>query len=569
MRAILKGMALQKKQDSLRNTMAMEELVPLGAMPMYEQSASAKYEFGEPKVDSVPKMKGGKLPVIFKEQNFKKRYVDEYTGEELPPPLIRAAIEDELMYFNSKVWQVCSKAEMEQVPDHILVRCRWVLCNKGDTARPDVRARLVATEINKDGPIAHFAASTPPLEGKKALFAKFVSHRRTGKDALRISFVDIRKAYFNAIPERAIFMKLPPEMGLGPDVVARQVRCVYGTRDAGRLWEDTYTQVLNDMGFRTGISNPCVFYHPSRDISIVVHGDDFTALGTDANLNWYEDMLMKSFEIKIRGRIGEGVGGDNQIKILNRVVSLTDEGLIYEADPRHCDLLISSLNLGDSNPVGTPGVKPSDRDETAIKQDEDEQMGLSYDDPNAAIAAIMTNGDQTTRSFSASNRLSAKPTRTCEPSATSASQSSGSRRSSHLGSDSRRGSHLQTTTDFCDTTTSSATRIFSEGLPTTISSDGLATKLSWADVVESETNNDHVWTHDNDHDRDRRVACNTTCDDDRDGRVACSTTCDSDRDNTNTHACTNTKSHNCTMDTHNKQCDTQIGKKSYNQIGHL
>ena len=124
---------------------------------------------------------------------------------------------------------------MESVPDHILVRCRWVLCNKGDTVKPDVRARLVATEINKDGPIAHFAASTPPLEGKKALFAKFVSHRRTGKDALRISFVDIRKAYFNAIPERAIFMKLPPEMGMGPDAVARQVRCVYGTRDAGRL----------------------------------------------------------------------------------------------------------------------------------------------------------------------------------------------------------------------------------------------------------------------------------------------------------------------------------------------
>ena len=36
----------------------MEELVPMGAMPMYEQSASAKYEFGEAKKDSVPKMTG-------------------------------------------------------------------------------------------------------------------------------------------------------------------------------------------------------------------------------------------------------------------------------------------------------------------------------------------------------------------------------------------------------------------------------------------------------------------------------------------------------------------------------
>ena len=99
---------------------------------------------------------------------------------------------------------------------------------------PDVRARLVATEINKDGRCDAFAASTPPLEGKKALFTKFVSQRRK-KNPLRISFVDIRKAYFNAVPQRDIYMKLPPEMGMGPDVVAKQVRCVYGTRDAGRL----------------------------------------------------------------------------------------------------------------------------------------------------------------------------------------------------------------------------------------------------------------------------------------------------------------------------------------------
>lgn len=79
------------------------------------------------------------------------------------------------------------------------------------------------------------------------LFTKFVSERKRNGKPLRLSFVDIRKTYFNAIPQRAIYMKLPPEIGLGPNVVARQVRCVYGTRDAGKLWEDTYTQVLVSM----------------------------------------------------------------------------------------------------------------------------------------------------------------------------------------------------------------------------------------------------------------------------------------------------------------------------------
>ena len=101
---------------------------------------------------------------------------------------------------------------------------------------------------------------------------------------MRWGFVDIRKAYFNAMPERAIYMRLPREMGLPSNVVARQVRCVYGTRDAGKLWEDAYTQVLEGIGFKTGVSNPCVFHHPVKDITIVVHGDDFTALGSDQAL---------------------------------------------------------------------------------------------------------------------------------------------------------------------------------------------------------------------------------------------------------------------------------------------
>ena len=112
-------------------------------------------------------------------------------------------------------------------------------------------------------------------------------------------------------------MQLPKEMGLGPDVVARQVRCVYGTRDAGKIWEDTYTAVLLNMGFSVGASNPCIFEHKVRGITIVVHGDDFTALGVDSDLDWYESKLQEVFEIKIRGRLGEGCKGEQEIIRMN------------------------------------------------------------------------------------------------------------------------------------------------------------------------------------------------------------------------------------------------------------
>ena len=114
---------------------------------------------------------------------------------------------------------------------------------------------------------------------------------------MRLSFIDVRKAYFNAVPTRAIYMRLPKEMGLPPDTVARQVRCVYGTRDAGKLWEDHYTLVMEGLGFRAGTSDPCVFFNEARNLTCVVHGDDFTTLGLDEDLDRFEKSLQESFEI--------------------------------------------------------------------------------------------------------------------------------------------------------------------------------------------------------------------------------------------------------------------------------
>ena len=44
-------------------------------------------------------------------------------------------------------------------------------------------------------------------------------------------------------------MRVPHELGLPPNTVAKQIRCVYGTMDAGKLWEDTYTMVIEAMEF--------------------------------------------------------------------------------------------------------------------------------------------------------------------------------------------------------------------------------------------------------------------------------------------------------------------------------
>ena len=75
------------------------------------------------------------------------------------------------------------------------------------------------------------------------------------------------------------------------------------------MWEECYRSLLEGIGFSGGKASPCSFYHAVKDICVVVHGDVFTALGTDADLDFYVAELAAYFELKIRGRIGEGCSG--------------------------------------------------------------------------------------------------------------------------------------------------------------------------------------------------------------------------------------------------------------------
>ena len=185
-----------------------------------------------------------------------------------------------------------------------------------------------------------------------------VGHRKGQKgEPLKLHFADARKAYFNGRPDRSLYLRLPRELGLPPNVLGRLVRCCYGTRDAGSIWETFYTDSLISMGFLQGRSSPCVFYHPTWDVQVVVHGDDFTALGTSTSLDEHERGLQECFDVKLRGRLGEDDGDLREIRVLNRILRVTPSGLTWEADPRHCELLMRSLNLESSRHISTPGVR--------------------------------------------------------------------------------------------------------------------------------------------------------------------------------------------------------------------
>ncbi len=102
---------------------------------------------------------------------------------------------------------------------------------------------------------------------------------------------------------------------------------MYGTRDAAQNWEREYEDAFRSLGFTQGKSTPCVFYHAERDIRTAVHGDDFTSLAEDSQLQWLAQELSKRYELKVRATLGPDPSDDKSVRILNRIVTWSDEGI--------------------------------------------------------------------------------------------------------------------------------------------------------------------------------------------------------------------------------------------------
>ena len=103
---------------------------------------------------------------------------------------------------------------------------------------------------------------------------------------------------------------------------------MYGTRDAAQNWECEYSEFMVDCGFTRGQAVPCLFNHSERTLRLAIHGDDFTILGSEEDLDWFQKQIKERFEVKVRGRIGPGRKDEKSIRLLNRVFEWTAEGIV-------------------------------------------------------------------------------------------------------------------------------------------------------------------------------------------------------------------------------------------------
>ena len=134
-----------------------------------------------------------------------------------------------------------------------------------------------------------------------------------------------------------------------------------------------------------------MFYHRTKDVTVVVHGDDFAAAGDPKHLESTKGALSEKYKIETEV-LGSAASDMKGVRILNRVVRITDQGIELEADSRHSELVIRELGLEGCRPsrvhgskivadqVGSRVIKPSasrhqpEGELASIEENEDKDM---------------------------------------------------------------------------------------------------------------------------------------------------------------------------------------------------
>ena len=117
---------------------------------------------------------------------------------------------------------------------------------------------------------------------------------------------------------------------------------MYGTRDADQNWFEEYSEKLIEIGFKQGRATPRVFYHEERATRIYVHGDDYVRAGNTHQLQLFKRQLKKRHQVKTHVRTRRRQF--REVKVLTRIVSCNgSEGIGYEADPGHIEIIIEQL----------------------------------------------------------------------------------------------------------------------------------------------------------------------------------------------------------------------------------
>jgi hypothetical protein len=247
------------------------------------------------------------------------------------------------------------------------IGCKWIFVRKlnSDGSLGEYKARLTAKGYSQ-------------VEGKDFLetFAP-VARIQTIRIILvlateydwEIFQIDIKAAYLNGWMEEEIYMDQPPEYDDHDGKVCQLIRGLYGTKQAGNIWNKSLNKTLLKHGFRKSVADQCLYVKGDLSdresfVLVVVYVDDILVVGHDdaiLEIRKIIDGLKGEYDVKEMGEV------DRYLGIVVKRDRLVQKMWLNQTD--FAESILERFSMTQCNGADTPmelkaNVEPASEDET-------------------------------------------------------------------------------------------------------------------------------------------------------------------------------------------------------------
>ena len=170
-----------------------------------------------------------------------------------------------------------------------------------------------------------------------------------------IQHFNIKTAFLHGIllENETIYMEQLPgfEVPGKESWVMKLMKSIYGMKQASRVWNRTFDQMVKSWGFKRLPSEWCVYrrHSPTGTIVFTIHVNDIISVSSSSDENeWFKSLLRQKWEISDLGPIKFALGIAVSRDLGAGTVSISQTALI--------DRIVNQFNQGDTHASDVPMV---------------------------------------------------------------------------------------------------------------------------------------------------------------------------------------------------------------------
>ena len=281
--------------------------------------------------------------------------------DEFPEDLLIEGMKTEIESMKHfDVYEEIRSTTLSQEQLSSVIDTKWVKRYKGQ----GVRCRLVVrgfmqTVEDTDDTFA----STPSLITLKLLLTL-----RLAK-GMSIRTADVSTAFLHATLSEEIFVKPPDEFYPEGGVVWRLKRALYGLKNAPRLWQDHFADVMKCNNFHRSKTDANLYCHFEKKLYVLCYVDDLFMVGNDEDIVSTLEELQKTLLLRETGCLDNG----KPVDFLGRIITKSQESIKLSMNSEYIEKILDELHLKTLKPAVTPGTD-------TLKRTTEESEPLSAED---------------------------------------------------------------------------------------------------------------------------------------------------------------------------------------------